>query len=177
MGDESQFDSLPPQIVGPDTGKLLFKITSCRLLDGAQPVGAKIRFEWWGQSSPVVMKVPWKLGSSGGEEACFPLRTDKKAMKEYMDDMSELNIELIDRNNKCFGKAVVPLSKFSRSGLEEVDPVDIVKPSASGTHKRLIGQLKLCMKAEFFERNVRELPKGVCVCAFSNLRVSEFFCT
>ena len=118
------------------------------MLDGAQREGAKLRFVWWGHTSPLILKVPWKLGF-GGEEVLFPLRADMKGLKSYMDDMSELNIEFLDSKNKCFGKALVPLSKFARSGLEGMEPIDIIKPLAPGSHKRVVGQLKLGMKAVF----------------------------
>ena len=147
-------EALPPQIVGPDTGVLLFKILSCKLTDGAQPVGSKIKFEWWGsRNSPAILSIPWK-GGVEGNEAKFPLRSDKTALKDYMDDMAELKLDLIDSKNKCFGKATFSLSKFARAGLEDFsgDGIEVFKPQAPGaTNKRLIGHLKLAVSAKFFE--------------------------
>ena len=128
------YPSLPPQLVGAETGSLTFKVASCKLLDGAQPVGSKIKFEWWGtRGSPVILPIPWKVGVTG-EEIIFPLRSDMRGLQDYMDDMSELPIDLVDSKNKVFGKAVYSLSKFARCGLEQLsgDTIEIFLPLAPG---------------------------------------------
>ena len=141
--------SIPPHVQGKVFGSLTFKLLGCELLDGSQPVGAKIRFQWWGYSeTPILLAVPWKnLGNSN--ELIFPLHSSKKSIIEYMDDMSELFIDLIDSNNKCIGKSVFSLNKFAKSDLKLIDIIEIFKSQTSSINKKVLGKLKLELCANF----------------------------
>ena len=146
----SQSESLPPQLSGPVLGSLSLKIASCFLLNGTQPPDSKVKFQWWGnRNSHVVIPITW---NHPGDDRVVPLRANKAALTSYMEDSSEICIDLIDSSNKCFGKAIFPSGRFARSGLKHTDPIKIFSPFgyfAPGSQKKVIGHLKLEMIAKY----------------------------
>ena len=145
------FESLPPLVLGAHCGKLFIKPKKLSLKDGTFPVNYTMRFEWWGQKgAPISLACPWKSGMPE-PEAVFPILAEASVLEEYLRDMSELVIEIVDKGGKVVGKGTLSLVRLVEGGLQDPQlrlTVYSIKASTNSS-KKTLGELQLSIIAAF----------------------------
>ena len=139
-GMSSIYESLPPQVAGDVLGhmKLSSKIN---LRDGSSPVNYTVRWEWWGQTGVVVnLNVPWKAGTEA-EEAVFPLRANLKSTHEYLKDMGDLKMEVLNAKRQRVGRAILSLKKIVEGGSKISETLTIM--GVGKASKQTVGEMTL----------------------------------
>ena len=122
-------------VVGKVLGNLSVSLRKVTLKDGTSPVNYTVRWEWWGQRGSIVsLSAPWKSGSLENE-AVFPLRA-KQGMKEYLADMKEMKLELLNDKKQRVAKAAFPLRKIVDNDRVE-ETVTLMGLGKSSSSRRL----------------------------------------
>ena len=134
------YESLPPQVAGEVLGYLRLS-SKVILRDGSSPVNYTVRWEWWGhQGVTVNLNVPWKAGSVP-EEAVFPLRASLKSVHEYLRDMKEMKMELLNAKRQRVGRSILPLKKIVEGGSKATETIKIL--GVGKASKQTVGEMTL----------------------------------
>jgi hypothetical protein len=80
------------------------------------------------------------------DEAVFPLRAVQGVVEEYLLDMGELNLEVLDKAGKPVGIARVPLEHLVSAGLQLDEKLVVF---SSKNPKKVLGELSLSVEGRF----------------------------
>jgi hypothetical protein len=89
------------------------------------------------------------------DEAVFPLRAVQGVVEEYLLDMGELTLEVLDKAGKPVGTARVPLERLVNAGLQLDDKIVVF---SSKNPKKVLGELSLAVEGRFDQTSPLDEP-------------------
>ena len=150
-------ESLPPLVKGNIIGQFSIKVKQLKMRDQTfTPLNYTCQFEWWGQrGTPTVLSIPRKPGlGNDHDEVFFPLRAQMNSIQEYMSDMGELAIDILDVQGRIVGRTTLPLDKVAERGLTFSESIIVRSVRPSPSSKKVLGDLYLTATSAFGTNNL-----------------------